>query len=108
MIRNPRLVYGVPVATVKKLSKRALFLQRLLLILGVNSRTLARALKLSTTTVRSWRQREELMPHDVHRVLIEAYFDYTDHPSQTWATFAAALNRRAQAARLPGFSEPRA
>jgi hypothetical protein len=106
MTRSSRVTtYGVPTATIKKLAKRALFFQRLLIILGVNSTVVAKSLRVTANTTRSWRQMEESIPPDTFRVLIEAYFDYTDSPSKTWATFAAALDRRAQAARLPGFGE---
>ena len=102
---SSRCIYGMRITTVKKFAKRCLFLQRLLVILEVNSTTFARALKVSTGTIHSWRQMKESIPPDIWSVVIEAYCDYADDPSRTWPTFAAALDRRAKAARLPGFGE---
>jgi hypothetical protein len=118
----PRLTYGMPVATVTRLVKQARFFQRLLLILGTNTQAIARALKVSCKTTRDWRELNEPIPREFHNVLMAAYYDYMDYtlgpigaplpiprvthnPAEKWMIFAAALNRRARAARLPGFGD---
>jgi hypothetical protein len=105
MSRTP-LTYGVPVATVRRMARQARFFQRLLVILGTNSHTVAKELGVSKKTATDWRELREPIPTAVYNVLLNAYFDYTDAPSKTWATFSSALKRRARAARLPGFDQP--
>ena len=105
MPRSSKLIHGVPVATVKRLARQGRFFQRLLVILETNSGAVARELKVSSKTARNWRELHEPIPREIYNVLLNAYFDYAEHPSKTWTTFAVALNRRALAARLAGFGE---
>ena len=105
MTSKPKYIYGVPLATLNRIAKRAYFFRVLLIRLGVNSPAMARALRVSSGTTRAWREMAEAIPPDIYRVLNEAYGDCTWYyeGDPDWIVFRGALRRRARAARLPGF-----